>query len=325
MVVGGGWLGDVGLVVVLVSCGQGTELDEVMGEDAVSAPGSGAVDAGEVGAVPAVASLEVIDASFGAGSPFDLGAEGAPVLKLAAGCTGVTHPRDGHRANAELVEVVFDRCPAVAAVGGHCSWWASGAAGDPLDCWYQLGFVGGVSDYHVVVEHHAVLVVDDLGLVAELDGLAEPPLADRAGIGVMERHQPGRSVGTSPPRRFSSVRRLRATRSAVISKSPSESRAPRGAVTEAPERPTSVRRHLPGLVDSPPAMRTISALMAMTSSFASPLRRRRLAPMERARARIIRVRSRDLVRVDASPAPLSFSMRLAILATPLANRPESVG
>ena len=202
MVVGGGWLGDVGLGVVLVSCGQGAELDEVMGEDAVSAPGSGAVDAGEVGAVPAVASLGVIDASFGSGSPFDLGAEGAPVLKLAAGCTGVTHPRDGHSANAELVEVVFDRCPAVAAVGGHCAWWASGAAGDPLDRWYQLGFVGGVSDHHGVIEDDSVNIVDDLCLVAELDGLAQPSLANRARIGIMQadhstgrlRHHPGQST-----------------------------------------------------------------------------------------------------------------------------------
>ncbi len=42
------------------------------------------------------------------------------------------------------------------------------------------------------------------------------------------------------------------------------------------------------------AMRTIWALMAMTSSFASSVRRRRLAPMERAWRRTSRVRSRAL-------------------------------
>jgi hypothetical protein len=43
-----------------------------VGEYAVSATGSGAPDAGELGAVPAVASLQMVDASFGSGSPFDL-------------------------------------------------------------------------------------------------------------------------------------------------------------------------------------------------------------------------------------------------------------
>jgi hypothetical protein len=54
-----------------VSCGEGADLDEVVGEDTVSAPGSGAVDAGEFGAVPAVASFEMVDPPFGFGSPFD--------------------------------------------------------------------------------------------------------------------------------------------------------------------------------------------------------------------------------------------------------------
>ncbi len=38
----------------------------------MSAPGSGAGDAGEVGAVPAVAAFDVVDAAFESGSPFDL-------------------------------------------------------------------------------------------------------------------------------------------------------------------------------------------------------------------------------------------------------------
>lgn len=42
---------------MLVSCGEGTDLDEVVGEDAVSAPGTDAIEAGEFGAVPAVAWL----------------------------------------------------------------------------------------------------------------------------------------------------------------------------------------------------------------------------------------------------------------------------
>ena len=66
MAIGGaGWLRLPGRLWWRVSCGQDTDFDEVVGEDAMSAPGSGAVDAGEVGAVPSVASLEVVDSSFG--------------------------------------------------------------------------------------------------------------------------------------------------------------------------------------------------------------------------------------------------------------------
>ena len=94
--------------MVPVSCGQGADLDEVVGEDAVSAPCSGAVDTGEVGTVPAVASFEVVDPSFGSCSPFDLVAEGSSVLELAARGAGFALARDGHAAHAELVQVVFN-------------------------------------------------------------------------------------------------------------------------------------------------------------------------------------------------------------------------
>ena len=46
----------------------------------------------------------------------------------------------------------------------------------------------------VVVEHDAVFVVDDLGLVAELDGLAETALADRTSIGIVQRDEAGRPI-----------------------------------------------------------------------------------------------------------------------------------
>jgi hypothetical protein len=57
-------------------CSEGADLDQVVGEYAMSVPGLGTRDAGEFGAVPAVASFEVADSSFGSGSPFDLVAEG---------------------------------------------------------------------------------------------------------------------------------------------------------------------------------------------------------------------------------------------------------
>jgi hypothetical protein len=46
-----------------------------------------------------------------------------------------------------------------------------------------------------VVEDDAVVVVRDLGLVAELDRLAESALADRAGVRVVQADPPGRAVG----------------------------------------------------------------------------------------------------------------------------------
>jgi hypothetical protein len=143
---------DAGLTVVSVSRGQSADLDEVVGEDAVSAPDSGTVDAGEVGAVPAVTSLEVVDPPFGSGSPFDLVSEGSPVFELAAGDAGFASARDRHTAHAERVKVEVDRRITVAAVSGHCPWWASGAVGDSFDRWCQLRCVGGVSDLDGVVE-----------------------------------------------------------------------------------------------------------------------------------------------------------------------------
>ena len=57
--------------------------------------------------------------------------------------------------------------------------------------------VGRVAELDLVVEHDPVGVVGDLGLVAELDRLAEPALEDRAGIGVVQADQPGRASGVA--------------------------------------------------------------------------------------------------------------------------------
>jgi len=62
---------------VVVSCGEGADLDEVVGEDAVSAPGSGSIEAGELGPVPPVASLDVINPTLRSGAPFHFVAEGS--------------------------------------------------------------------------------------------------------------------------------------------------------------------------------------------------------------------------------------------------------
>ena len=62
----------------------------------------------------------------------------------------------------------------------------------------SCGGVGGVADLDVVIEDHPVGVVDDLGFVAELDGLAQTSLADRTGIDVVQAHHPGRRLGHHP-------------------------------------------------------------------------------------------------------------------------------
>ncbi len=46
-----------------------------------------------------------------------------------------------------------------------------------------------------MVEDDPVRVVDDLGLVAELDRLAEPPFGDRSGVRVVQADQPSAAVG----------------------------------------------------------------------------------------------------------------------------------
>lgn len=106
-----GWVARRGL-----SGGQRGDLDQVVGEDALSAPGSCAVDGDESGAVPSVGAFEVADASFAAGAPFHL--EGSPVLDLAAGLAGFAFAGDGDVADAEVLEVFLDGGLAVAAVGG---------------------------------------------------------------------------------------------------------------------------------------------------------------------------------------------------------------
>jgi hypothetical protein len=133
-------------------------------EDAVSAPGSGAGEASQFGAVPAVASFQVVDSSLRPGAPFDLLSEGASVLKLAAGGPGSSHPGDGHATHTQLVQVLFDRGQAVPAVSGHRPWWAPCAVDNTLDRWRQLRCVSRVSELDAVIEDYSVGVIDDLRL-----------------------------------------------------------------------------------------------------------------------------------------------------------------
>ena len=98
-----------------------------MGENTVAAPGVGAFDASQLGEVPAIAPFEVVDSSFGSGSPVDPSAEGSPVFDFAASGTKFAPAGDSHACHAERAQLAFDGCLAVAAVGGDCAWWGSGA------------------------------------------------------------------------------------------------------------------------------------------------------------------------------------------------------
>jgi hypothetical protein len=150
------------------SAGQGADLGQVVGEDAVPAPDRGSVPAVQAGAVPAVSALEVADPPFGAGAPFDQPVETAAVLKCLAGRGGRGLAGNGNRAHAEFVQVAFDSGLAVAAVCGNRARDAAGAAADPPDRWCQLRPVGSGTVLNVVVQDDAVVVVGDLGFVPEL-------------------------------------------------------------------------------------------------------------------------------------------------------------
>ena len=49
-----------------------------------------------------------------------------------------------------------------------------------------------------MIDDHAVFVVDDLGLVTELDRFAEPAFDDRTGITIVQRHDPRRAGRGAP-------------------------------------------------------------------------------------------------------------------------------
>jgi len=60
-----------------------------------------------------------------------------------------------------------------------------------LNCRRQLRGIRRVALLQAVVEHDAIVVVDDLGLVAELHRLAQPSLGDRPGIPLVQAHPAG--------------------------------------------------------------------------------------------------------------------------------------
>src|SRR4051795_9155137 len=98
--------------------GQGSDLDQVVGQDPVSGLDPGSVEVVEAGAVPPVLPFEGADPGFAAGPPLDGAPERSAVFVGLAGLAGSALARDHHGAHAELVQVVLDAGFAVAAVGG---------------------------------------------------------------------------------------------------------------------------------------------------------------------------------------------------------------
>src|ERR1700746_1115287 len=98
-----------------LSCGEGADLDQIVGQDPVSGPDPGAFGAVDAGAVPAVAAFEAADAAFGPGAPFDGASEGFSVFFGASGLRGSTSAWDHHGRHAEVVKLLVDLGFAIAA------------------------------------------------------------------------------------------------------------------------------------------------------------------------------------------------------------------
>src|SRR5215207_6890175 len=164
------------------SAGDCGDLDQVVGQDPVSGPDPGPVEVIEAGAVPPVLPFEGADPGLATGPPLHGSAERPAMFVGLASLAGSALAGDHHGPDAELVQVVLDAGLAVAAVGGDGPRAPPGPGDDPSDGWGELWRVGGVAALDGVVEHDAVVVVEDLGLVAELHRPAQPALGDRAGI-----------------------------------------------------------------------------------------------------------------------------------------------
>jgi hypothetical protein len=115
---------------------------------------------------------------------------------------------DHHVPHAEVVQRIVDALLTVATIGSGGPGLAAGALDDPLDGRCELRRVGRVALLQVVVQDDAVLVVDDLRLVTELDRLAELAFGDRTGVRVVQADPAGRprpgwcrppAAGSGPP------------------------------------------------------------------------------------------------------------------------------
>src|SRR5215218_1463667 len=121
---------------VFCRCGsvdEPADLDEVVGEDAVPAPGSGAGEAVHSCAIQPVVAFRAADASFAAGPPADHLAERSTVLDLAARRARSALAGQDDVADPGGFEVVLDRGFAVAAVRRDRPGGSPAAGLDPLN------------------------------------------------------------------------------------------------------------------------------------------------------------------------------------------------
>ena len=190
-----------------------------MGQDPLSDPGAGSVDAVDAGSVHAVAAFEGGDAAFGAGAPLDQPPERGLPFDLTPGGGGFGLAGDRDLGDAQAGELVVGAVVSVTAVGDN----GPGDLADPTDGEpdgrdEQVG-VGRVAAVDVVVEHEPVGLVRDLGLVAELDGLAEPSLDDPPRVGVVERDSRLAPGGMASASRVRVCTQILTVRSSNVSRS----------------------------------------------------------------------------------------------------------
>ena len=108
---------------------EGADLDEVVGEHAVAAPGSCAVESVEAGSVEPEVAFGAADPSFASGAPSDhlVGTLGGS-RSGGARAFGLPLRWQHDVAHPGGAQVVLDAVFAVAAVGGDRAWCPPGAA-----------------------------------------------------------------------------------------------------------------------------------------------------------------------------------------------------
>lgn len=324
---------------------QGADLDRVVGQDPVAGPDPGAFGGVEACAVPSVAAFEGADPAFDPGALFDVAAEGSSVF-LGLSChPGFALAWDRHVGDTEIVQGIIDPLLSVAAVGGDGPWRSAGSLLDSLDRGLELGRVGGVAGLEGVVEHDPVLVVGDLGLVAELDRFAEASLAIGRASGSCRLTRRVAPSGVTPESRrrvwaaICRVASIRSVRSSTARASRPRRRPAAGLdspwVRSASALARARRSARLALTTSLSASRTaVSARSANSpvtrrtaanaSSRPAALRLRSLNPIWWARRPAARDRFRTLVRT-APPAVWMRRVVAAIRPIAFASRPESVG
>src|ERR1700730_14994314 len=154
---------------VCFGCGSRLGVDQaadfyaVVGEDPVSAPGSGAADAVHEAATPAEVAFQARDTTLAAGAPLDQLDETGATLDDPAGRALTAFADDGDLLDAEVLHVGGDLGVAVAPVGGHRPRGPADQFFDPGDGGGEQGTVGRVADQLLVVQHDAIDVVDHVG------------------------------------------------------------------------------------------------------------------------------------------------------------------